>query len=44
MAVLSLLFLFYAFLGLGGANLAQYAFGVLLPGWWQAIQSFMLFV
>ncbi len=32
------------FLGFSGANLGQYAFGVLLPGWWQAIQSYMMFV
>jgi len=42
--MLALVFLFYVFLGFGGANLAQYAFGVVLPGWWQAIQSFMMFV
>ena len=33
-----------SFLGLEGANLFQYAFGVLLPGFWQAIQSYMMFV
>ena len=44
MGLLSILFLFYAFLGFEGANLFQYAFGVLLPGFWQAIQSFMILV
>ncbi len=42
--MLGLLFLYYTFLGFSGANLFQYMFGVLLPGWWQAIQSFMMFV
>jgi len=44
MGLISLMILFWVFLGFGGANLAQYGFGVLLPGWWQAIQSFMMFV
>ena len=44
MGFLSLLLVFYVFLGFEGANLFQYAFGVVLPGFWQAIQSFMMFV
>lgn len=44
MGFLGLLFLIYTYLGFAGANLFQYAFGVILPGWWQAIQGFMMFV